>query len=85
MFLYSKGHTHNGVYVHSSTHYTLVSLQVFGSKVRVDSTQKIAELELAEKVNFLCSYLCDVCGVVCVGEDERESEYDTSTQHQCLH
>ena len=24
--------------------------QVFGSKVRVDSTQKIAELEIAEKV-----------------------------------
>ena len=26
--------------------------QVFGSKVRVDSTAKVAELELAEKVRF---------------------------------
>jgi hypothetical protein len=30
-------------------------LQVFGSRVRVDSTAKIAELELAEKVRNIIS------------------------------
>ena len=41
-----------------------VYIQVFGSKVRVDSTQKIAELEVAEKVSnqsdgVSCDMSCD--------------------------
>ena len=36
-------------------------IKVFGSKVRVDSTAKVAELELAEKVSN-CRYLkCVLC------------------------
>ena len=34
-------------------------IKVFGSKVRVDSTAKIAELELAEKVSGLPNTLCN--------------------------
>ena len=32
-------------------------LQIFGSKVRVDSTAKVAEIELAEKVTVDCPNL----------------------------
>ena len=37
-------------YTHHEYEYRILVLQVFGSKVRVDSTAKVAELELAEKV-----------------------------------
>ena len=37
-------------------------IKVFGSKVRVDSTAKVAELELAEKVSvYLKHELCVSC------------------------
>ncbi len=39
------------------TFYTVFHVQIFGSKVRVESVAKVAELEVAEKVTFLCSEL----------------------------
>ena len=40
-------------------------IKVFGSKVRVDSTAKVAQLELAEKVSVCVCVWC-VCMVWCV-------------------
>ena len=65
---------------------------MFGSRVRVESTAKIAELELAEKVCLFFSYLfvrCTVCTIhrlkahdfifLPLAKDERKSRNDSQT------
>ena len=47
--------------------FSFIFQQVFGSRVRVESTAKIAELELAEKVCFLIySFLFSHLGYVTI-------------------